>query len=104
VCGAAQVLLGQRCTEQVDIYSFGVILWCAGQRSASNAIFHLQAKRCFTCEKSRLSLECGSSPGRTRAEARTACRELSVGEAPSGRQLRQLQCAPLSAWHGACSM
>ena len=29
----AQVLMGQKCTEQVDIYSFGVILWCAAQHA-----------------------------------------------------------------------
>ncbi len=89
--------------------------WASGARSRSTSTRSasscgarasaLQVMWRSACEQSSPSSEqdpC-SSPVRTRANARSARRELSVGEAPSGRQLRQLQCAPLPACVDACA-
>lgn len=45
---APEVLLGQKCTEMVDIYSFGVILWCAPTTIQRTAYGHtVPADTCF---------------------------------------------------------
>jgi serine/threonine protein kinase len=37
-CSAPEVLSGKRCTEKVDLYSFGVVIWevCTGEQLQGN--------------------------------------------------------------------